>query len=193
MLRATLRPSGGVHDVATPRVQALSLERLLAELHGRAEKSGNSCRDFCLSAVQQIEAIRSCANRTLRLKCTEELFRHFYGSGDLATSLRVSRIFSRLAAASGDKSWLRKAYGFEGIARADAGDVHGAVLSHSSGLQLDLCQGHFRSDGFEVRSALVRSLLKEHVELRAYLERGLPNPRLVRSMRRLEEILAAAS
>ncbi|HZZ93907.1 MAG TPA: HD domain-containing phosphohydrolase [Usitatibacter sp.] len=65
-----------------------------------------------------------------------DIFKFFYSAGDASRTLQVSHLFVDLAQRSGLKAWLRKAKSYEGIAYADAGDIHSAVTAYAAALRI---------------------------------------------------------
>jgi putative two-component system response regulator len=125
------RRSIGIEDATKPKLQ-----RLLASMSERRVNAPESSRDFYMRSARWLAGLKSTSHMYLRLECLEMCAKYFYRIADRPTMLTVVREFDRVAHASGNEKWLRKAYSYLGIAYADVGDLHRSLVSYGNALRI---------------------------------------------------------
>jgi putative two-component system response regulator len=103
------------------------LQRMASEMAQRS-MSGEASREFYRKSLEWLIRIKSLNHLPVRLQCLQNCAKHFYLMADIQFMMKAVSAFELLALKSGEKTWIRKALSFRGVAHADAGDFYQALI-----------------------------------------------------------------
>lgn len=112
------------------------LERVRAEVKGRAQSASPHSADFFSSVAESLKQLKGLGNHQLRVDCLLDIAQYFYVLGRPFQALDPASGALALALEVDDKPLVRKASTFLGAMYADTGNFSGAIECYSRALQI---------------------------------------------------------
>lgn len=122
-------------DPADPEVRDV-LERIAAEVKGRAQSASPHSAEFFASVAQSLKSLKGPASYRLRIDCLLEIAQYFYVLGRPFEAVEPASCALSVASEASDRALVRKSATFLGAMYADTGNISGAIECYSRALEL---------------------------------------------------------